>query len=152
MKILVINGPNLNLLGTREPEVYGHETLDEIMNDLARLATAEYQVSLECVQSNHEGDLIDQVHRAKAEGFSGIIINPGGYTHTSIALRDAISGVALPVVEVHLSNIHAREEFRHFSFIAPVALGQICGFGSQGYRLALQALVPHCSKQGTDGL
>ncbi len=145
MKLLVLNGPNLNLLGTREPEVYGYSTLNQMMQTLvAEAVTLGFE--LETYQSNHEGDLIDQLHWAKQEDFAGIIINPGGYTHTSIALRDAVSGIDLPVVEVHLSNIHAREEFRHHSHIAPVAVGQIIGFGAFGYSLALQALVMHLQK------
>jgi len=140
MKLLVINGPNLNLLGIREPEIYGQISLEQIMAELQAEA-APFGCSLEAYQSNHEGDLIDQVQRALTDGFSGIIINPGGYTHTSVALRDAVSGVALPTIEVHLSNIHAREEFRHHSFIAPVSIGQIAGFGVYGYSLALQALM-----------
>jgi 3-dehydroquinate dehydratase-2 len=140
MKILVLNGPNLNLLGTREPEIYGDQTLPEMMQGLIEEAAA-CGVTLETLQSNHEGELIDQVQRAGCEAFSGIIINPGGYTHTSVALRDAIAGVGLPTVEVHLSNIHARESFRQHSYIAPVAIGQICGLGSIGYSLALRALL-----------
>ena len=140
MKILVLNGPNLNLLGTREPEIYGQETLAEIMQALSEEASGS-GVTIDAQQSNHEGELIDHVQRAGREAYGGIIINPGGYTHTSVALRDAIAGVGLPTVEVHLSNIYAREQFRQHSYISPVAVGQICGFGSAGYRLALQALL-----------
>ncbi|MCK5912941.1 MAG: type II 3-dehydroquinate dehydratase, partial [Desulfuromusa sp.] len=124
MKILVLNGPNLNLLGTREPEVYGYETLDQIMRELIAEA-GSFDCELETYQSNHEGNLIDQIQQANLTNVSGIILNPGGYTHTSVALRDAISGVNMETVEVHLSNIYAREQFRHHSYIAPVAIGQI---------------------------
>ncbi len=140
MNILVIHGPNLNLLGTREPDVYGRETLDDINAGLAASARA-LNVSIDCFQSNHEGALIDRIHAAKNDGTHGIIINPGGLTHTSISLRDAIAAVALPTVEVHLSNTMAREPFRHHSYIAPVAVGQVAGFGARGYDLALQGLL-----------
>lgn len=146
MKILVINGPNLNLLGRREPEIYGAETLDSI-NCSLQAAASTMNVSLEFVQSNFEGALVDAV-QGTAGVFDGIIINPAAYTHTSIALRDAIAAVALPTIEVHLSNIYSREEFRHKSFIAPVAIGQISGFGSAGYKLALDGLVGYLQKQG----
>lgn len=142
MKLIVLNGPNLNLLGTREPEIYGNETLEQIMEQL-KCEAQTLDCELHSYQSNHEGELIDMIHQAKSKDFSGIIINPGAYTHTSIALRDAINGVNLPTVEVHLSNIHAREQFRQHSYIAPVAIGQICGFGALGYHLALQALLGH---------
>lgn len=139
--ILVLHGPNLNLLGKREPGVYGSVTLDEIVSRLEKEAQV-LSVSLVSVQSNHEGVLIDAIHDAQ-EHHDGILINPGAYTHTSVALRDAIASVNLPTVEVHLSNIHRREEFRHHSYIAPVAIGQICGFGADSYRLGLHALVNH---------
>lgn len=139
--LLILNGPNLNLLGTRQPEVYGHLTLDDIEH-MCRDFAADQGCEIEFLQSNHEGVLIDAIHAARNEQ-SGIVINAGAYTHTSVALRDAIASVDLPVVELHLSNIHAREAFRHHSHIAPVALGQICGFGATGYRLAIQALLDH---------
>ncbi|MBI4289905.1 MAG: type II 3-dehydroquinate dehydratase [Betaproteobacteria bacterium] len=141
-RILVLHGPNLNLLGTREPEIYGNETLEDINQRLARLAQA-YDIAIECFQSNHEGALIERVHAAKAQRISYIIINPGAYTHTSIALRDALAGVGIPFLEVHLSNIHAREPFRAHSYFSDIAVGTICGLGSRGYDLALQfALQP----------
>lgn len=140
LSFLVMHGPNLNLLGTREPEIYGSETLDEVDARLLRFGT-EVGVRIETFQSNHEGALIDRIQQAKRDGFSALIINPGGYTHTSIALRDAISAVGLPTMEVHLSNIHARETFRHHSYIAPVAIGQICGLGTIGYELAVRGLL-----------
>lgn len=142
-KILVMHGPNLNLLGTREPEIYGRETLEDIDRRLARLAQA-YGVVLECFHSNHEGALIERVHDAKAQGFAFIVINPAGYTHTSVALRDALAAVKIPFIEVHLSNIHTREPFRHQSYFSDIAVGTICGLGSRGYDLALQfALQPN---------
>lgn len=146
MKILLLNGPNLNLLGTREPEIYGSASLDEIVIELCRLADNR-GIELIHLQSNHEGVLIDHIHQSQSNGFHGIIINPGGLTHSSVSLRDAISGVELPFVEVHLSNIHAREAFRHTSYVSGVVLGQICGFGAKGYELAIEALFSHLSAQ-----
>lgn len=139
MKILVINGPNLNLLGDREKENYGEITLEAINNDLKNLA-AELGVEVEFFQSNTEGEIVDEIQKAKGH-FDGIIINPAAYTHTSIALRDALLAVKVPAVEVHLSNIHAREEFRKTSFTAPVCIGQIAGFKKDSYLLALRAIV-----------
>ncbi|HOQ00228.1 MAG TPA: type II 3-dehydroquinate dehydratase [Acetivibrio clariflavus] len=136
-KILIINGPNLNLLGTREKEVYGTETLDDIAKKVAEEA-AKLNVNIEFFQSNHEGDIIDKIHAARGNT-DAIIINPGAYTHYSIAIRDAIKAVEIPAIEIHLSNIHAREEFRSHSVIAPVCVGQICGFGSNSYILGLNA-------------
>ncbi|HBT83210.1 MAG: type II 3-dehydroquinate dehydratase [Desulfuromonadales bacterium GWD2_61_12] len=140
VKILVMHGPNLNLLGTREPEVYGRETLADIDAALIALG-ANAGAQILSFQSNHEGGLIDRIHQAKSEGVVAIIINPGAYTHTSIALRDAIAAVAIPTFEVHLSNVHARESFRHQSLIAPVTVGQIVGCGPLGYQLALRAVL-----------
>jgi len=141
-KILVVHGPNLNLLGTREPDIYGRETLEDIDRRLAQLAH-DYNVTLEAFQSNHEGALIERIHAAKKQQFAFIIINPGGLTHTSVSLRDALAAVRIPFIEVHLSNIHAREPFRKISYFSDIAVGTICGLGSRGYDLALQyALQP----------
>lgn len=137
MSILVLNGPNLNLLGTREPQIYGSDTLPQIMAELAQIAT-NAGAKLESLQSNHEGQLIDRIHAARTDGTQFIIINPGGLTHTSVALRDALAGVALPFIEVHISNVHKREAFRHHSFLSEIAAGVIVGLGVNGYRLALQ--------------
>ena len=138
--LLLLNGPNLNLLGTREPEVYGATTLAEIEDEAYRVATAA-GASIACFQSNHEGALIDRIHAAKGEGIDAIVINPGGLTHTSVALRDALAGVGLPVVEVHISNIHKREAFRHHSYISDIAVGVICGLGVDGYRIAIEFVI-----------
>ncbi|MEM7088451.1 MAG: type II 3-dehydroquinate dehydratase [Pseudomonadota bacterium] len=137
-KVLVLNGPNLNLLGLRQPEIYGSTTLGMI-DDQCVSHGRSVGLDVSCFQSNHEGELLDAIHGARSVQ-RGLVMNAGAYTHTSVALMDAISSVQLPLVEVHLSNIHAREEFRHRSYIAPVAIGQICGFGAQGYALALDAL------------
>ncbi|KII18060.1 type II 3-dehydroquinate dehydratase [Phaeobacter sp. S60] len=142
--ILVLNGPNLNLLGTRQPEVYGRETL-AIVEQRCVEHGQSIGLSVSCEQSNHEGALLDALHSARGV-YGGVILNAGAYTHTSIALMDAIFSIELPVVEVHLSNIHAREDFRHRSYLARAALGQICGFGTQGYIMALDALRAHLDK------
>ncbi|NJK66814.1 MAG: type II 3-dehydroquinate dehydratase [Microcoleus sp. SU_5_3] len=144
LNILVLHGPNLNLLGQREPGVYGSATLNEIDKLLEQEAQA-LQVKISIQQSNHEGVLVDAIH-AMLGRHQGLLINAGAYTHTSVAIRDAIAAVNLPAVEVHLSNIYQREAFRHHSFIAPVAIGQISGFGWESYRLGLQALVSHLNK------
>lgn len=136
-KILIINGPNLNLLGTREKDVYGTETLEDIAIKTSAEA-AKLNVEIDFIQTNHEGEIIDRIHAARGNT-DVIIINPGAYTHYSIAIRDAIKAVEIPTIEIHLSNIHAREEFRSHSVIAPVCVGQICGFGSKSYILGLNA-------------
>lgn len=141
LNILVLHGPNLNLLGQREPGVYGSATLNDI-NQLLEQEALVLQVKVSIQQSNHEGVLVDAIHSMLGQ-YQGLLINAGAYTHTSVAIRDAIAAVNLPAVEVHLSNIYRREDFRHHSFIAPVAIGQISGFGSDSYRLGLQALVSH---------
>ena len=138
MKILILHGPNLNLLGTREPEVYGSLTLDDINNKLFELGNG-FGAEIKCIHSNHEGALIDALQDARTWA-NGVVFNPGGYTHTSIALRDAISAIQIPVIEVHLSNVYAREEFRHVSMISAVCRGKIVGLGWRSYTLGLQAL------------
>ncbi|MEO6351633.1 MAG: type II 3-dehydroquinate dehydratase [Oxalobacteraceae bacterium] len=135
--ILLINGPNLNLLGSREPEVYGTATLEDV-EQAAVAQAAVAGAAMTCFQSNHEGALIDRIHAARLEGIDAIVINPGGLTHTSVALRDALAGVAIPFVEIHISNIHQREAFRHTSFMSAIAVGVICGLGVTGYQAAIE--------------
>ncbi|MDH5518697.1 MAG: type II 3-dehydroquinate dehydratase [Gammaproteobacteria bacterium] len=144
-RILVLNGPNLNLLGSREPEHYGSDSLADINLQLTKRAT-ELACDIEFFQSNHEGELVERIHQGATEGVNFIIINPAAYTHTSVAIRDAISGVKIPFIELHLSNVHAREEFRQHSYFSDLAVGVISGLGPQGYDLALQAAVRYCSQ------
>jgi 3-dehydroquinate dehydratase-2 len=144
--LLVLNGPNLNLLGTREPDTYGTQTLDDIA---AALRASFPHVTFRFAQDNHEGGLIDALHDAHADGLDGVVLNPGGYTHTSVALRDAVAAIDVPVVEVHLSNIHAREPFRHTSRVAGACAGQISGLGPTGYHLAVQYFVDRAGPSGT---
>ncbi|MCZ6458777.1 MAG: type II 3-dehydroquinate dehydratase [Gammaproteobacteria bacterium] len=139
-KILVLHGPNLNLLGSREPEIYGHDTLDDI-NDRLRAIAKSVNHEVECLQSNAEHELIDTIHEAKVNGVAAIVINPGAFTHTSIALRDALAGVAIPFIEIHLSNVHARETFRQHSFLSDIAVGAIAGLGAKGYEYALMSAI-----------
>jgi len=143
--ILVVQGPNLNLLGSRQPEVYGKTTLEDIHRKLEQLAKS-HDVSLDTFQSNHEGELIDRIQKAKQDGVNFIIINPGAFTHTSVALRDVLAGVAIPFIEVHLSNIHQREEFRKHSYLSDIAIGVICGLGALGYELAMTAAIARVQK------
>jgi 3-dehydroquinate dehydratase-2 len=145
IRIIVIHGPNLNLLGRREPGVYGLQTLSEINNELEELAQKR-DVELKIIQSNSEGGIVSFIGD-NADWADGIIINPAAYTHTSVAIRDAISAVGLPAVEVHISNVFRREEFRHFSYISPVVVGMICGFGGDGYLLALEAIIKEVNKK-----
>lgn len=142
MKLLLLNGPNLNLLGTREPQTYGATTLAEVESMMGAAAAAR-GAELLCFQSNHEGALIDRIHAARTEQVDAIVINPGGLTHTSVALRDALAGVAIPFIEVHVSNVHAREAFRHHSYLSPIARGVLAGFGVDGYRMALNHWLDH---------
>jgi 3-dehydroquinate dehydratase II len=137
--IYVLNGPNLNLLGTREPETYGHSTLADV-EKLCTATAAQFGLKADCRQSNREGELIDFIHEAHVKGVVGLVINAGGYSHTSVALHDALVAVQIPAVEVHVSNVYARESFRHHSFIAKAAFASLCGFGIDGYRLAINGL------------
>ncbi|MCI5815952.1 type II 3-dehydroquinate dehydratase [Ruminococcus sp.] len=147
MRILVIHGPNLNLLGEREPGIYGTENLEQV-NGAILARAKELGAQCEVFQSNHEGDIIDRLHEARRE-FDGVVLNAGAYTHYSYAIRDAIAAIRIPCVEVHISNVHAREEFRHTSVIAPACLGVVCGFGGDSYLLALEGLVRRLSQQKT---
>ncbi|MGE6488454.1 type II 3-dehydroquinate dehydratase [Paenisporosarcina sp. NPDC076898] len=140
MKFLCLNGPNLNRLGKREPAIYGYETLEDL-EQMMKNRGKQSEVTVQCKQSNHEGELIDWLHDAEDDQIDGIIFNPGAYTHTSYAIRDAISSITVPVIEVHISNIHSRESFRHQSVLAPVCVGQICGLGIFGYTLALETFL-----------
>ena len=140
--ILLLNGPNLNLLGTREPDIYGRTTLDDIVSDMRALVEAAGG-KLSSFQSNHEGALIDRIHQAQRNHVDAIVINPGGLTHTSVSLRDALAGVNIPFFEVHISNIHQREPFRHHSYLSGIAKGVICGFGTDGYRMAIEFALRH---------
>jgi 3-dehydroquinate dehydratase-2 len=151
MSVLVLHGPNLNLLGTREPEVYGRTTLAEINDGLTAQAEAA-GAKLAHFQSNHEGALVDRIHAARTDGTRFIVINPAAFTHTSVALRDAMAAVAIPFVEVHLSNVHRREPFRHHSYLSDLAVGVICGLGPQGYALALQHALKHLDPQNNGAL
>lgn len=146
-KVLVLHGPNLNLLGTREPAVYGKDTLADIDFRL-KMRAGEADVGLSSFQSNSEAALIDRVHEARSDGTDFILINPGAFTHTSVALRDALTGVAIPFIEVHISNVHAREPFRRHSYLSDVAVGVICGLGAHGYELALEAALARLRKGG----
>ncbi|HLR14405.1 MAG TPA: type II 3-dehydroquinate dehydratase [Bacillota bacterium] len=137
-KILLLNGPNINMLGTREQDIYGMDTLEQIEKEVQEFG-ASLNLQVDCYQSNHEGDLIDYIHQAH-QTYNGVVFNPAAYTHTSVALHDAIQAIDTPVVEVHLSNVHKRESFRHISYTAPACIGQIIGLGKQGYLLAVQAL------------
>jgi len=145
--ILILNGPNLNLLGTREPQIYGYDTLEDIMQRLAQQASA---AGAQCnhFQSNHEGALVDRIHTARTDGTDFIIINAAALTHTSVAVRDALSGVVLPFLEVHLSNVYQREAFRHHSYLSDIAIGVIAGLGAKGYELALQYALQYMPKKG----
>jgi len=145
--VYVLNGPNLNLLGTREPQTYGHATLKDV-ETLSREAAKRRHLDVEFRQSNHEGELVDWIHEAQAKGAAGIVLNAGAYTHTSVALHDAVAAVSVPVIEVHISNIFAREDFRHVSHIAPVARGTLCGFGIAGYGLAISGLAAILEAKG----
>jgi 3-dehydroquinate dehydratase-2 len=146
MDVLLINGPNLNLLGTRKPEVYGRTTLADV-EESVRAQAKDYGLEVECFQHNHEGGIVDRIHAAKHEGCRYFIINPGAYTHTSVAIRDAFEGVEIPFVEVHISNVHAREEFRHHSFLSAIAAATIVGAGVKGYNLALELIADRLGAQ-----